>query len=280
MSASKLYIIATPIGNLEDLTPRAQRLLSEVDIIACEDTRRAGQLLAHFGIKAKKLISYYDPMEQKKSLELVQLLKEQNLSLALISDAGTPCIADPGYKLVRHAKEAGITVIPIPGASALTCLVSASGLPSDRVLFTGFLPRKKEELKTSCLEWKSARASIVCFEAANRLISTLENLLELYPECWVSVGRELTKMHEEIITQPISACLSWAQKHEHLKGEVVMMLDLRTETTKEPSRLDASLEQAHLLLKKGLSHKDLVEFFMLSYPDLPKKQIYEWLLKL
>ena len=152
-----IFIVATPIGNLDDLTPRALATLRNVDIIAAEDTRNTRKLLTHFNIQGKELVSYHDHVEDTRSEQLVERLLRDGLSLALVSDAGTPCVADPGYRLVRHAKQNGIKVHPVPGASALTSLVSASGLPSDRVLFVGFLPVKESDIRREIQSWSVAQ---------------------------------------------------------------------------------------------------------------------------
>ncbi|MBP6217529.1 MAG: 16S rRNA (cytidine(1402)-2'-O)-methyltransferase [Oligoflexales bacterium] len=284
MSSSKIYVIASPIGNLEDLSPRAKRILFEVDWIACEDTRRARTLLSQLGTesereaskKNQRFISYFDPVEEARADQLIKSMLEEPLSLALISDAGTPCLADPGYRLVHLARKMGIPVIPIPGPSALTCLVSASGLPSDRVLFVGFLPRKKEELKKEFSSWKRASASIVCLESATRLLASLEVLQELCPEALVCVGREMTKTYEEFITAGIEDVLSWAKGHEHLKGEVSLMISLRTKDSKDKSDdiPEGWEEKIQFLLKKRLSVRDITEFLSIE-SSIPRKTIYK-----
>ena len=221
-----VYVVATPIGNLDDLTPRARKTLAGVDLIAAEDTRHARKLLSHLGIQGKRLVSYQDHGEQERAESLVRQLQDEGLSLALVSDAGTPCVSDPGYRLVAAAKAAGIRVHPIPGPSALTTLVSASGLPSDRLLFVGFLPNRAERQRAEIESWAGVRASVVFFEATRRLARTLGVIRDVYPEARVAVGRELTKLYEEIVTVPIDEALSWSLGHATMKGEASVMVDL------------------------------------------------------
>ncbi len=224
MTTPVIFIVATPIGNLDDITPRALATLKNVDIIAAEDTRNTRKLLTHFGISGKDLVSYHDHVEEAKSQQLVRRLLDEGKSLALVSDAGTPCVADPGYRLVKVAKENGIKVHPVPGASALTSLVSASGLPSDRVLFVGFLPVKESDMRREIQSWAVTRASVVYFEPTRRLETSLGLIAEIYPEAEVSVGRELTKLYEEIETLPVAQMLDWVRGHSVLKGEAVVMV--------------------------------------------------------
>ena len=188
-----LYMVATPIGNLDDMTPRAKRVLAEADLIAAEDTRTTRKLLTHFGIQGKKLVSYHDHGETEQAERLIDQVEGGGLKLAIVSDAGTPGISDPGYRIAAAARARGLSVVPIAGPSALTALVSASGLPSDRLLFVGFPPQRAQALKTEIASWRGLRASIVFFEATRRLGRTLAAIAEEYPEARVAVGRELTK---------------------------------------------------------------------------------------
>jgi 16S rRNA (cytidine1402-2'-O)-methyltransferase len=235
-----LYIVATPIGNLDDITPRAIATLKNVDIIAAEDTRNTRKLLTHFNISGAELISYHDHVEDERSEKLVRRMIKEGLSIALVSDAGTPCVADPGYRLVRLAKEHGIKVHPVPGASALTSLISASGLPSDRVLFVGFLPTKASDLRREVQGWGKTNAAIVYFEPTRRLESSLSVIAEIYPAAEVSIGRELTKLYEEIETKPVLEAINWLKGHSVLKGEAVVMVDVGRSVSDD---LDESGEQ-------------------------------------
>jgi len=277
-----IFIVATPIGNLDDLTPRALATLKNVDMIAAEDTRNTRKLLTHFGITGKELISYHDHVEETRSKQLIERIMTDRLTLALVSDAGTPCVADPGYRLVRLAKKEGITVHPVPGASALTSLISASGLPSDRVLFVGFLPTKESELRREIQSWSVARAAVVYFEPTRRLEVSLAAIAEIYPDAEVSVGRELTKMYEEIETLPVEEMLSWIRGHGVLKGEAVVMVHPNVSSDAEEARDEASavaLAKAAALkgFSAGKTLKDLLK--ELGGLGLPRTELYQLLLE-
>ena len=186
-----LYVVATPIGNLEDITLRALRILREVDRIACEDTRQTRKLLDRHGI-SKPLVSYHEHNEQARAEELLREL-EAGENIALVSDAGTPLIADPGYRLVTQARAAGVTVSPIPGPSALVSALSASGLPTDAFFFGGFLPAKKTQRRKILDEMKASPATLVFFEAPHRVLEALSDIVEVLGPRQVTIGRELTR---------------------------------------------------------------------------------------
>lgn len=198
-----LYVVATPIGNLEDITERALRILREVDAVAAEDTRRTGRLLHHFGID-KPLVSYHDRTERRKAPVLVEELL-QGKSLALVSDAGTPLVSDPGYRLVRAAIDAGIRVVPVPGPSAATTILSVSGLPCDRFVFEGFLPIKKGKRRERLERLRDETRTVIFYESPHHIERTLAEIEEIFGEREIVVGRELTKIFEEIVRGPISA---------------------------------------------------------------------------
>ncbi len=276
-----IYVVATPIGNLDDISQRAIRILKNVDLIAAEDTRRARQLLNQIGRDKVELISYYDHVETEKSPIILDRLVRDGLSLALISDAGTPCISDPGYRLIREAKRRGIAVHPIPGPSALTTLVSASGLPSDRLLFVGFLPSKKAALLREVSSWRGLRASIVFYEAPRRLEKVFKVIEELYPNAELSIGRELTKLHEEILATDIKGARSWCHDHEFLKGEATVMLSLGKDAeTPEVNAAEAASDigtEAIQLFKSGATLKDLLQKF--KDRGLSRSDLYQLLLE-
>ncbi len=281
MTTPVIFIVATPIGNLDDMTPRALATLKNVDIIAAEDTRNTRKLLTHFGISGKELVSYHDHVEEAKSQQLVRRLLEDGKTLALVSDAGTPCVADPGYRLVKVAKEHGIKVHPVPGASALTSLISASGLPSDRVLFVGFLPVKESDLRREVQSWAVARASVVYFEPTRRLETSIGLIAEIYPDAEVSVGRELTKLYEEIETQPVARMLDWVRGHSVLKGEAVVMVRpgvsaASGEEADERSAMDMAKAAAIKGFNSGKTLKDLLK--ELGGLGLPRSELYQLLL--
>jgi len=278
---SAIYVVATPIGNLDDLTLRAIKVLKNVDIIAAEDTRRARQLLQHIGRDKAEVISYFDHVEREKAPQLVDRLIQNSLSLALISDAGTPCISDPGYHLIREARKRGVTVHPVPGPSALTALVSASGLPSDRLLFVGFLPNKKMALEKEIASWRSLQASIVFYEAPRRLKVSLTVIHELYPNAEIVIGRELTKLHEEILLTDPEGALAWCSHHDFLKGEAVVMVRVgdppaETQETKDSKR-DALIQEAREQFRKDATLKDLLGLY--RDRGLSRSELYQLLLE-
>ena len=216
----KLFVVATPIGNLQDFTFRGVETLKTVHCIFAEDTRTSKKLINHYDIDTK-LYSYHDHSSEKEIDRLLEILKDQK-DVALISDAGTPTISDPGYGLIRECIREGIDIIPIPGASALTAAISASGLPSDAFTFIGFLPTKKgRKKKISFL--KNLDTTIVLFESPHRLIKTLNQLKESLGERPVVVGRELTKLYEEIIRGNFSSTIDFFNLKK-IKGEIVIMI--------------------------------------------------------
>ncbi len=212
--AGTLYLVATPIGNLEDITLRAIRLLQEVDLIAAEDTRRTGVLLRHHGI-GTRTTSLHAHNEAQKSRPLVARL-EAGESVALVSDAGTPLVSDPGRALVQAAQAAGIPVVPVPGASAPIAALTASGAPMGRFRFLGFAPRKLGERRDWCRAISEAPETTVFFEAPHRLETTLKLLGELSPERRIAICREMTKLHEELVIGPIRDVL---QRLNRPRGE-------------------------------------------------------------
>jgi 16S rRNA (cytidine1402-2'-O)-methyltransferase len=217
-----LYVVATPIGNLEDMTHRAVRILREADLIACEDTRQTQKLLDHYGIK-KPTVSYHDHNEIERAQELLAKL-EQGLTIAQVSDAGMPGISDPGYRVVTLAVERGFTVVPIPGASALTAALAASGLPTDAFEFRGFLPAKSGQRRTMLESLQGHAHTIVVYEAPHRIRETLEDIVEILgPQTPVVIARELTKIHEEFIRGRADQVLGILQERE-LKGEITLLI--------------------------------------------------------
>lgn len=221
MEKGTLYIIATPIGNLEDITFRAVRILKEVDVIAAEDTRHSRKLLTSLGI-SKHLTSYFDHNKKLKGAYLLEKL-EKGLSVALISDAGTPCISDPGYQLVRDAVVASIRVVPIPGPSAFVAALSASGLMTDSFIFEGFLPNRHGKRRAKLQSLKEEKRVVVFHESPQRLTAALADMLEILGDRNVVIAREITKIYEEFIRGSLFEVL------EHLndlkiRGEVVVLL--------------------------------------------------------
>ena len=273
-----LYIIGTPIGNLKDLTFRAVEALKESDIIAAEDTRIVRKILSYCQISGKHLESVYDHVEQVKSKKLIKKIVENKGVLSFVSDAGTPCVSDPGFYLVREAVQAGVKVIPIPGVSALTTIISVSMLPNNRVYFVGFLPKKEEAIKAEISLWQRIDGSIVFFESSKRILKILNTVVALYPLATICVGREMTKKFEEFFQGSVCSSIEWLKHKTAIKGEFTVMLHLGKKTTcvlKDALKNEISKE-ADYLRKKNLSHKDLVEFF--SKRGLSKKELYQLLL--
>lgn len=219
---SGLYIVSTPIGNLEDITLRALSVLKEVDLIACEDTRRTGILLAHYQIK-NRLISYHEYNKLKRTPEILELLR-QGKRVALVSDAGTPGISDPGFYLIRAAIEHNYKVIPIPGASAILAGIVIAGLPSDRFAFEGFLPKREGRKKKKLEDLKYEQRTMIFYDSPNRVKKTLNDMLNIFTDRRIVLVRELTKKFEETIRGKISEVLEILEKRE-LKGEIVLIVE-------------------------------------------------------
>ncbi|MFA5983529.1 MAG: 16S rRNA (cytidine(1402)-2'-O)-methyltransferase [Methylococcaceae bacterium] len=220
----KLYVVATPIGNLADISFRAIEILKQVDIIAAEDTRHAKGLLQHYGI-VNKLVSLHQHNEDKASLTLLEKLKS-GLSIALVSDAGTPLLNDPGLPLVLMAKEAGVAVSPIPGACALIAAVSAAGLPMAKFSFEGFLPRTASARKSFFKEKLDCPTTWICYESSHRILAALEDMSEILPlDRQLVIARELTKLHETILKTSLSDALDKVRLDENMrKGEFVVIV--------------------------------------------------------
>lgn len=249
--AGTLYIVATPIGNLEDMTYRAVRTLGEVDLIAAEDTRHSLKLLNHFNI-SKPLTSYFDHNQRFKGDRILNALR-QGKSVALISDAGTPCVSDPGYHLIRDAVAESISVIPIPGASAAIAAISVSGLPSDTFTFAGFPPARQGKRRTFLARMSGLPGTLVLYEAPHRLEQTLQDMLHVFGERQIVVARELTKIYEECIRGTVSEVITLAR--DKARGEVVILVAPPDEPVHEEAEaLDQVLQR--LLHEEGLSVKD------------------------
>jgi 16S rRNA (cytidine1402-2'-O)-methyltransferase len=216
-----LFVVATPIGNLEDITVRALRILREVSVIAAEDTRRTAHLLARHGITTPTTSLHEHNEAQKSAAILARLQRGEHV--ALVSDAGTPAVSDPGSHLVRAAADAGIKVEPIPGPSAVTAAIAASGLSTDSFTFLGFPPTRTKDRKQWFERLRQAGGVVVFFEAPHRIQSTLQELADMAGDCFVSIGRELTKIHEELVKGPISSAL---EKLQNPKGEFTVVVDI------------------------------------------------------
>ena len=221
MLSGSIYIVSTPIGNLADISLRAIDILKTVDLIACEDTRQTSKILNHYKIK-NKMTPYHDHNKEYKTSSLIDLIKKGN-SIALVSDAGTPGISDPGFYLIREAIKNDINISPIPGPSALTAAILASGMEIDRFLFEGYLPRKKGRLKR-LKELAAYKVTIVIFEGPHRVLKTLRDLRDTLGDRKAAIGRELTKVHEEFIRGNLSDLIANFSERKP-KGEFVILIE-------------------------------------------------------
>jgi len=221
--AGTLYLVSTPIGNLEDITHRAVRLLGEVDVIACEDTRHTKKLLNHYGINTRT-ISYHEHNERERAAELIKQLKRGS-DVAVVSDAGTPGISDPGFRLARLAIENEVRVVPVPGASALITALVASGMPTDEFFFGGFLPARSGARRARLSELRSIPATLIFYEGPHRIAATLKDARDILGEREAVVARELTKMHEEIARGRLSELAARFSSAQSARGEMVLIID-------------------------------------------------------
>lgn len=230
-----LYVVATPIGNLEDLTFRALRILKEVDLIACEDTRQTAKLLAHYQIR-KPTTSYHEHNESRKASQLLTLL-EEGKNLALVSDAGTPCISDPGYRIVHLARERRISVIPIPGPCSFIAALSASGRSSDSFIFLGFLPAKAQARQALLEILRNEERTLIFFESPNRLLDTLEELHNRMGNRPLTVARELTKLYEELFSGTAAEASAHFSRAP-IRGELILILEKSQKASPKLTTLD------------------------------------------
>ena len=269
----KLFLVATPIGNLEDITFRAINILKEVDIIAAEDTRHTLKLLNHYEI-SKPLISYHRHNEEVKSEILINKLLEGD-NIALVTDAGTPGISDPGEEVVKEAIKNNIEVIPIPGACALVNALIASGLNTKEFLFLGFLPLNKKNRDNALNKIKKAKSTVILYEAPHKLIKTLQDLLKNVGDINCVLAREITKIHEEFIRGNISNLLEQIQEP---KGEHVILLDLNNLENENDSEDEISQktveEQYKIYEEQGMNKKEIIKQIAKN-KNVPKNEIYK-----
>jgi len=249
-----LYVVATPIGNLADITQRAIQILKDVELIACEDTRHTRKLLQHFGINTRTT-SYHEHNENQRGDELLDLLK-QGSDIAVVSDAGTPAISDPGFRLVRSAIENEITVVPVPGPSALITALVAAGLPTDEFFFAGFLPARASARQTRLRELASVPGTLIFYEAPHRLAATLKDAYETLGEREAVVARELTKLHEEVRRGRLSDLVEHYSQVEP-RGEIVLLIDRNSiETGEAESNSERSVgELVAQFEAEGIDHR-------------------------
>ncbi len=271
----KLYLVATPIGNLDDITLRAIKTLKEVDLIAAEDTRHTLKLLNYYEIN-KPLISYHRHNEDVKSEELIRkLLNGENI--AIVTDAGTPAISDPGEEIVKEAIENDIEVIPIPGACALVNALIASGLNTKEFAFYGFLPLNKKNRKNILEKIKKEDKTIILYEAPHKLIKTLEDIFENLGDIKCVIAKELTKIHEEFMRNKISNVLEELKRKDIIKGEYIILLDLNSNQliSQEDTIAQKSVkEQYEFYEKQGMEKKDIIKQIAKN-KNVSKNEIYQ-----
>ena len=276
-----LYICGTPIGNLEDITLRALKILKEVNLIAAEDTRHTKKLLNHYQINTK-VTSYYEYNKFKKAPYLVEILKNGQ-DIALVSDAGMPGISDPGYVLINLALKNNIRIIPIPGVSALITALVVSGLPTDKFVFEGFLPRKIKERKRYFKSIENEERTIIFYETPHRLKRALKDMLDVWGDRKIVIARELTKMYEEIIRGKLSHVLSEIDSKE-IKGEIALVVQGGIKK-KENDSIDFLIKECIIekylnkLKNQGYSNRDIIKIAQEKL-NIPKNLIYKKLLEM
>jgi 16S rRNA (cytidine1402-2'-O)-methyltransferase len=252
-SKGRLFVVGTPIGNLEDITLRAIRTLKEVDLIACEDTRRTQQLLNHYQIRTPT-ISYHEHNEMTRAPELVIKLAEGN-NIALVSDAGMPVVSDPGFRLVHLAVRHAIPVIPVPGASAFVAALAASGMPVDKFRFLGFLPSKRAARRKALEEHKAATKTLVFYEAPHRVLEMLRDVQDILGDREMVLAREVTKVHEEFWRGTVSGLLERA-KGKAIKGEITLLVGIPSQTAEaHPTPSPIQTEIQKLMAQRGVDQR-------------------------
>ena len=265
-----LYVVATPIGNLEDITLRAIKILKDVDLIAAEDTRHTLKLLNHLEI-SKPLISYHRHNEDVKSDILIEKL-EQGQNIALVSDAGTPGICDPGEEVIKKCIDIGIKVIPIPGACAMINSLICSGIDTKEFTFLGFLPLNKKLRKNKLEEIKNSNKTIIIYEAPHKLETTLKDLKEILGERKIVLAREVTKIHEEFIREDIDSLI---EKAKNIKGEIVLIIDANHNIKKENNLNELSLQEHYKYYEnQGFDKKEIIKKIAKDR-NVSKNEIYK-----
>lgn len=272
----KLYIVATPIGNKDDITLRAIKVLGEVDLIAVEDTRETGKLLAYYKIK-NNLISYHEHNETRRTPGLISKL-EKGLSIALVSDAGTPSVSDPGYRLIKEAIAKNIRVIPVPGVSAVTAALSASGLATDSFIFIGFAVKKKQKRQKQLKELADENRTIVFYESPRRIISFLDEIIETMGDRYAVLAREMTKRYEEFHRGHLSEIKINMKKRPSIKGEITLLVSASHST--EDVSMDAVRDDIGKCLKGDETRLSEVVKIVSKKHNLPKNIIYDEALKI
>ena len=273
LDTAVLYIVATPIGNLADMVPRAVEVLQSADLVAAEDTRHSQRLFSHFSIETP-LVAYHDHSDDQRTTKILQRL-EQGQTVALISDAGTPLISDPGYRLVREARERGFNVVPIPGACAFVAALSAAGLPSDRFTFEGFLPAKPLAREKALQALAGEARTMVFYEAPHRVLDTLEAMRLVFGDTREAViAREISKAFETIQLLPLAELVEWVRADSNQqRGEIVLLV--RGAAEGRSSELDAESERVMTLLLAELPPKRAAAVAA-EITGVNKKLLYNW----
>lgn len=274
MTTGTLYLCATPIGNLEDMTPRVLRILQEADMIAAEDTRHTLQLLNHFAIKGR-LVRYDEHSKEKQGAYLLQQLLEGK-NVALVSDAGFPGIADPGEELAKDAIAAGIRVVPLPGANAALCALIASGLPTYPFFFGGFLPKSKRNRRDQLEQWAHIPATMVLYEAPHRIIEVLKDILEYWGNRQLAAARELTKFHEEFYRGTVSGCIEWLEQNSP-RGEFCLVIGAGDGAAEAADFSIEPLDEVRSLLAQGIDKKTALAQIA-KKRKMPKRELYNQLI--
>ena len=247
-----LYLVATPIGNLDDITLRAIKVLGEVNLIACEDTRHTRKLLTHYDINTRT-ISYHEHNERERAVELLERLQNGE-NIAVVSDAGTPGISDPGFRLVHLANENGIRVVPVPGAAAFVSALVASGIPTDEFFFAGFLPSRTTARRAKLKALQSIPATLVFYEAPHRLAESLRDASDILGQRNAVVARELTKIHEEIVRGSLGE-LAARYVSENIRGEIVLVIERATAETESVSAIRSVSDLVEAFESEGMDHR-------------------------
>jgi 16S rRNA (cytidine1402-2'-O)-methyltransferase len=252
-----LYLVGTPIGNLEDITLRALRVLREVDLIACEDTRQTQKLLARYAIPTRT-VSYHEHNEAGRSAELVEQM-HQGISVALVTDAGMPGISDPGHRLISRAIESGLPVVPVPGPSAFLAALVAGGFPTDSFCFRGFLPARQGERRTVLQQARNSSATLIFYEAPHRIVEALRDVVDLLGGTReIVVARELTKLHEEFLRGSSAEVLETLQRRDAVKGEITLLISKAEESVlsrQGTQRLGIGERVQQIMSEEGIDEK-------------------------
>lgn len=270
-----LYLVSTPIGNLGDFSERARQILEYVDLVACEDTRTSGQLFSLLGLHVKSTTPYHEHNADSARPKLIEKLKK-GVNIALVSDAGTPLISDPGFKLVRECQQNDIKVTTIPGANAVLSALQLSGLPSDSFLFGGFVPSKQSARKQFFMKYKDIPATLIVYETANRLADSLQDILMILGNREVAVVREITKKFEEVRRDYVQNIIAYYEQNGIPKGEIVIVIDRISENQ------EVDMTNVDMLIQKTLEHhsvRDTVNI-VIGITNLSKKEIYKRVLEL